>query len=166
MRTARADSGLSESVAADLAHRGAFEAVDEGDRLGDLVGRQLCAAVVEQLAFLAREDKKVDKRSGVSQRLPISVLENVVSNAERRALRAKEPCAVPRILDIHSALPSMTRPVFCFTWATGRFFRVRKVARSVPNRAIKCAKKCPAADPPASPSHRETKQRDTPFVLA
>ena len=45
--------------------------------------------VVEQLAFLAREDKRVDKRSGVSQRLPISVLENVVSNAERRALRGQ-----------------------------------------------------------------------------
>jgi magnesium chelatase subunit I len=43
--------------------------------------------VVEQIAFLAREDKRVDKRSGVSQRLPITVLENVVSNAERRALR-------------------------------------------------------------------------------
>src|SRR6185503_15549932 len=41
---------------------------------------------VEQLAFSAREDKRVDKRSGVSQRLPISVLENVISNAERRAL--------------------------------------------------------------------------------
>src|SRR5712672_4637804 len=37
--------------------------------------------VVEQIAFLAREDKKIDKRSGVSQRLPISVLENVISNA-------------------------------------------------------------------------------------
>ena len=45
--------------------------------------------VVEQLAFLAREDKRVDKRSGVSQRLPISVLENVVSNAERRALQGQ-----------------------------------------------------------------------------
>jgi len=64
--------------------------------------------IVEQLAFLAREDKRVDKRSGVSQRLPISVLENVVSNAERRALRTKEPAAVPRILDIYSALPSIT----------------------------------------------------------
>jgi len=64
--------------------------------------------VVEQLAFLAREDKKVDKRSGVSQRLPISVLENVVSNAERRALRAGEPVAVPRVQDIYSALPSIT----------------------------------------------------------
>lgn len=64
--------------------------------------------VVEQLAFLAREDKRIDKRSGVSQRLPISVLENVVSNAERRALRAREPVAVPRILDIYSALPAIT----------------------------------------------------------
>ncbi|HLG98253.1 MAG TPA: hypothetical protein VKX49_18200 [Bryobacteraceae bacterium] len=64
--------------------------------------------IVEQLAFLAREDKKVDKRSGVSQRLPISVLENVVSNAERRALKAGENLAVPRVLDIYAALPSIT----------------------------------------------------------
>src|SRR5579884_3328783 len=64
--------------------------------------------VAEQLAFLAREDKRVDKRSGVSQRLPISALENVVSNAERRALRAKEEIAVPRILDLYSAMPAIT----------------------------------------------------------
>jgi magnesium chelatase subunit I len=64
--------------------------------------------VVEQLAFLAREDKRVDKRSGVSQRLPISALENVVSNAERRALKAKEAVAVPRIVDLYSALPAIT----------------------------------------------------------
>jgi magnesium chelatase subunit I len=64
--------------------------------------------VIEQLAFSARDDKKVDKRSGVSQRLPISVLENVVSNAERRALVAGEPMAVPRVLDVYAALPSIT----------------------------------------------------------
>ena len=64
--------------------------------------------IVEQLAFLAREDKRVDKRSGVSQRLPISVLENVISNAERRALKAHEDIAVPRVLDIYAALPSIT----------------------------------------------------------
>jgi magnesium chelatase subunit I len=64
--------------------------------------------VVEQLAFLAREDKRIDKRSGVSQRLPISVLENVVSNAERRALKAKDSVAVPRILDLYSAMPAIT----------------------------------------------------------
>ena len=64
--------------------------------------------IVEQLAFSAREDKKVDRRSGVSQRLPISVLENVVSNAERRALLNGEDLAVPRVLDVYSALPSIT----------------------------------------------------------
>ncbi len=64
--------------------------------------------IVEQIAFLAREDKKVDKRSGVSQRLPISMLENVVSNAERRTLASGEDVAVPRVLDIYAALPAMT----------------------------------------------------------
>ena len=64
--------------------------------------------VVEHVAFIAREDKRVDKRSGVSQRLPITVLENVLSNAERRALRTKEQQAVPRILDLYAALPSIT----------------------------------------------------------
>ena len=64
--------------------------------------------VVEHIAFLARDDKRVDKRSGVSQRLPISVLENVVSNAERRALKSKDTGAVPRIMDLYAALPSMT----------------------------------------------------------
>jgi magnesium chelatase subunit I len=64
--------------------------------------------VVEQIAFLARDDKKVDKRSGVSQRLPISVLENVASNAERRALAAGESEAVPRMVDVYAALPSIT----------------------------------------------------------
>lgn len=64
--------------------------------------------VVEQLAFSARDDKRIDKRSGVSQRLPISVLENVISSAERRALVTAEKVAVPRVLDIYAALPSIT----------------------------------------------------------
>src|SRR5262249_1267232 len=46
--------------------------------------------IVEEVAFQARADSKVDKRSGVSQRLPITTLEHVVSNAERRALAAGE----------------------------------------------------------------------------
>jgi len=65
-------------------------------------------AVVEQIAFSAREDKKVDKRSGVSQRLPIATMELVVSNAERRALLNGENTAVPRISDIYAALPGIT----------------------------------------------------------
>ena len=64
--------------------------------------------VVEEVAFQARSERKVDKRSGVSQRLPISVLETTVSNAERRALATGETPTVARVTDIYAALPSMT----------------------------------------------------------
>ncbi len=64
--------------------------------------------VVEQVAFSARDDKRVDKRSGVSQRLPITVMENVVSNAERRGILTADSEAVPRIADLYAALPSIT----------------------------------------------------------
>src|SRR5271155_406743 len=64
--------------------------------------------VIERFAFAARDEKKVDKRSGVSQRLPISAIENVVSNAERRALAHEEKLVVPRISDIYAALPAIT----------------------------------------------------------
>src|SRR3954463_1699494 len=64
--------------------------------------------VVEEIAFQARGDRKIDKRSGVSQRLPISTLELVVSNAERRALANGETIAVPRVTDVYAALPSIT----------------------------------------------------------
>jgi magnesium chelatase subunit I len=64
--------------------------------------------VIERIAFAARDDKKIDKRSGVSQRLPISAIENVVSNAERRALTHNEKFIVPRISDIYAALPAIT----------------------------------------------------------
>ncbi|HVI07530.1 MAG TPA: magnesium chelatase, partial [Candidatus Binatia bacterium] len=64
--------------------------------------------VIERIAFAAREDKKIDKRSGVSQRLPISAMENVVSNAERRAIRNAEKLVVPRVSDVYAALPAIT----------------------------------------------------------
>jgi magnesium chelatase subunit I len=64
--------------------------------------------VVEELAFQARTDRKIDKRSGVSQRLPITTLELVVSNAERRALANGETLVVPRVTDVYAALPSIT----------------------------------------------------------
>jgi magnesium chelatase subunit I len=69
---------------------------------------QYLREVIEQVAFSAREDKKVDKRSGVSQRLPISTLELVVSNAERRALLHGEKLVVPRVSDLYAAMPGIT----------------------------------------------------------
>ena len=64
--------------------------------------------IVEEVAFQARNERKIDKRSGVSQRMPISVLESVVSNAERRAFVHGESPVAARVIDLYSALPSMT----------------------------------------------------------
>jgi magnesium chelatase subunit I len=75
---------------------------------GDLSIPEYVREAVEEVAFQARADQKIDKRSGVSQRLPISLLENVLSNAERRALLAGEPVIVPRMTDIYAALPAIT----------------------------------------------------------
>ena len=63
---------------------------------------------VEEIAFQAREDKRVDRRSGVSQRLPISTLESLVSSTEQHAARASERHAVARVADLYAALPSIT----------------------------------------------------------
>lgn len=68
---------------------------------------EFVSQVIEQIAFVAREDKRIDKRSGVSQRLPISAMENVISNAERRAIRSGEKLVVPRVGDIYAAMPAM-----------------------------------------------------------
>jgi magnesium chelatase subunit I len=69
---------------------------------------QYVREVVEEIAFQAREDKRVDRRSGVSQRLPISTLENVMSSAEQRAVRSRDSAVVARVADIYAAIPSMT----------------------------------------------------------
>ena len=69
---------------------------------------EFIAEAIEQIAFEARDDKRVDKESGVSQRFSISVLESAVSNAERRALITCESQIIPRISDIYAALPAMT----------------------------------------------------------
>ena len=69
----------------------AWTARDTGVRLPGFVRE-----AVEEVAFQARDDSRVDKHSGVSQRLPISLLEDVVSNAERRSLIVDEGDAIAR----------------------------------------------------------------------
>ncbi len=73
-----------------------------------LVVPEFIREMIETVAFEAREEKKIDKRSGVSQRMPITCLENVISNAERRALTRGEKIAVPRPSDIYAGLTSLT----------------------------------------------------------
>ncbi|MBK8148802.1 MAG: magnesium chelatase [Acidobacteria bacterium] len=82
--------------------------VDRGLDDSRIVIPDFIAETIEQIAFEARDDQRIDKRSGVSQRFPISALESAVSNAERRSLITGEPDIVPRISDVYAALPSMT----------------------------------------------------------
>lgn len=64
--------------------------------------------MIEGIAFSARKSEFVDQSSGVSARLSISALENVVSNMERRAIKTGEKKLFPRICDLYAALPSVT----------------------------------------------------------
>ena len=89
--------------------------------------------VVEQIAFEARDDQRVDKQSGVSQRLPITVTESVISNAERRALLTGEKEIVPRISDVYAAIPSMTGKMELEY--EGEQIGARRVARDLIKRA-------------------------------
>lgn len=62
--------------------------------------------VVEEAARLARSSPHVNQQSGVSVRMSIANLENVVSNAERRAFAGGETWVVPRISDLPFAAAS------------------------------------------------------------
>jgi magnesium chelatase subunit I len=67
--------------------------------------------LVELVSFAARESEFVDQKSGVSARVSISLMENVLSNMERRALAHKEQRAYPRVSDLHAALTAVTGKV-------------------------------------------------------
>ncbi|WP_189069594.1 ATP-binding protein [Deinococcus radiotolerans] len=79
----------------------------EAVRSGDVTVPEFIAELVEEIAFQAREDGRVDKLSGVSQRLPISLMEVAAANAERRSLVQGDD-AVVRVSDVYAGLPAIT----------------------------------------------------------
>jgi magnesium chelatase subunit I len=117
--------------------------VDRGDipvRIPELI-----AEVVERVAFEARADSRVDKRSGVSQRMPITLLENVTSNAERRALSHGEAVAVPRLSDLYGALTAITGKVELEY--EGELVGADSIARELIRRAADAAFRDHAGEP-------------------
>lgn len=64
--------------------------------------------IVEEIAIQARESEHVDQTSGVSARLPISAMETLVSNVERRAIQTGDANAAPRLSDLFALLPAIT----------------------------------------------------------
>ena len=71
--------------------------------VSDLIKR-----LVEQVAFEARANEYVDKKSGVSARLTIAAFENAVSSAERRAIIHNEAKTQVWISDLAGIIPSIT----------------------------------------------------------
>lgn len=68
----------------------------------------LTKVLIEQIAMEARKSEFVDQKSGVSARLTISAYENLVSTAERRALRDRLNKTMVRISDFIGVIPSIT----------------------------------------------------------
>jgi len=67
--------------------------------------------LVETVALEARKSSYVDQSSGVSVRMTISLLENIISNAERRAIRHGEPRTAVRVCDFQNGIASITGKV-------------------------------------------------------
>ena len=64
--------------------------------------------IVEKAAFEARDSEYVDQKSGVSTRMTITALEQVVSSAERRAILNDESETTVRIADLFHMVPALT----------------------------------------------------------
>jgi len=67
--------------------------------------------LVEEVAIQARKSEYVDQNSGVSARLPIALIENLVSNAERRGLVTGEKRVVTRVCDLQQAVSAVSGKV-------------------------------------------------------
>ena len=64
--------------------------------------------IIEQIAFEARESEYIDQKSGVSTRMTITAMEQLISSAERRALLNGEKETAARITDIFHIVPALT----------------------------------------------------------
>lgn len=71
----------------------------------------LAADLLEEISFEARQSEYIDEKSGVSARLSISALENLLSSAEQRLFRNNESKTTVRLSDFSSIIPAITGKV-------------------------------------------------------
>jgi magnesium chelatase subunit I len=105
---------------------------------------------VERIAFEARQSEYVDQTSGVSARLPITALECVISNLERRGAMTGEGRVVGRVSDLVAAVPTITGKIELVY--EGEQDGPLKVARYLIGRSVKSAfeDRLPPVHPPRS----------------
>ncbi len=135
----RIDSQILTHYPRDLGEARAItdqEAWTERDGFSFLLPDYLRDAV-ERIAFEARTSEYVDQASGVSARLPITALECVISNLERRAALTGETKVVARVADLMAAVPAVTGKVELVY--EGEQEGPLKVARYLIGKAVKAA---------------------------
>ena len=125
--------------------------------------------IVEEVAIQARASELVDHASGVSARLTIALLENTVSNAERRAHAHCEDSAVARVSDVIAASSSITGKVELVY--EGEREGPEKVAKHLSGKAIKAVfdRTFPdvyAADAPKETNEKGAKDAGAPEKMA
>lgn len=84
------------------------EAWDERDQTIKVNIAEIYREVLEQVAFEARDSEYVDQKSGVSTRMTITAMEQIVSSAERRAVINGESETAIRIADMYHMVPALT----------------------------------------------------------
>ncbi|MEM8962018.1 MAG: magnesium chelatase [Acidobacteriota bacterium] len=89
----------------------AQEAWTERDGADGIEVPEQVRLMVEEIAVTARDSELVDQTSGVSARMPISALELLYSNLERRRLTTGDESVYPRVCDLHMLLPAITGKV-------------------------------------------------------
>ncbi|MEO8771846.1 MAG: magnesium chelatase [Ferruginibacter sp.] len=94
---------LETSLAITAQEADIIEEQHQKVNISDLIKR-----LIEQVAFEARENELVDKKSGVSARLTISAYENAISAAERRAIVNDEQTTQVWLSDLTGIIPSIT----------------------------------------------------------
>ncbi|HEY2954864.1 MAG TPA: magnesium chelatase [Candidatus Eisenbacteria bacterium] len=91
--------------------------------------------LVEEVAIQARKSEYVDQNSGVSARLPIALVENLISNAERRGLKTGEARVTTRICDLQQAVSAVSGKVELVL--EGEQEGAQNVARALVGRGVK-----------------------------
>jgi len=144
------------------------EAWTDRDAGSEIVIPGLFREIVEETALQARSSDLVDQNSGVSVRLTITLLENLVSNMERRALASGDRKVYPRLVDLRTALTAVTGKIELVH--EGEQEGAEAVARHVLGKAVRevFLAKFPAVHPPGRRRRRaepgEFEEADEPVA--
>ena len=125
--------------------------------------------LVEEVAIQARKSEYVDQNSGVSARLPIALIENLVSNAERRGLVTGETRVFARVCDLQNAVSAVSGKVELVL--EGEQEGALNVARALLGRGVKAlfAQRFPDAYKPkrsrsaAAPAQSESEMASSEY---